>query len=200
MPEIPAEIPVSALILAGGSSSRMGQDKARLKIGDTSLLQQIISRMADRFEEIIISVPASAEFRIPGVRTVCDIFPGAGPLGGIHAGLKATGGAVFVTACDMPFFDTALAAHVLSRTDAFDAVVPKNGGFTEPLFGVYLQSALPKMEEYLRSDNRSVNRFLSLVNTHYVPESEVRRFADPARVFFNVNTPRDYLHLLTEYP
>ncbi|WP_319416618.1 molybdenum cofactor guanylyltransferase [Marispirochaeta aestuarii] len=195
---VPA-ISATAVVLAGGSSSRMGRNKARLRIGDKTLLEHITERMTGLFEEILVAAPAEGEHDIPGIRWVRDVYTAAGPLGGIHGGLTAAvTSRIFVSACDMPFFEAELAAFLLDGTDAYDAVVPCCQGFTEPLFAVYAKSALKKMEEYLRSGRRSVNRFLSRVNTLYVPEHEVRRRADPGRVFFNMNTPGDYLHLLSE--
>jgi len=176
----------------------MGRDKARLTFNTETFLQGLVRRMSPVFHEIIIVADRADRYHHPPAHCVSDIFPAMGPLAGIHAGLSAAQHeCAFVTACDMPFFDAGLAAFLLEQVGGHDAVVPCNGGFTEPLCAVYAKSALTKMEGYLRSGRGSVNKFLAQADTFYVPESEVRRRADPVRVFFNMNTPGDYLHLLS---
>ena len=190
----------SAVILAGGKSLRMGRDKARIKFGSETLLQHLVLRMAGLFEEIIIVAPDSGRNdRIPGTRRVTDIYTNAGPLGGIHSGIcAASNSRIFVTACDMPFFNAVLAQLLLRRAEGYDAAVPCNGDFIEPLFAAYTKTALPKMEDYLRTGHTSVNAFLSSADTCKIPESTVRRYADPGKVFFNMNTPGDYRRIRSQ--
>jgi molybdopterin-guanine dinucleotide biosynthesis protein A len=179
----------------------MGRDKARLTFNTETFLQGLVRRMSPVFRELIIVADRPERYNHPPAHCVSDIFPAMGPLAGIHAGLSAAQHeCAFVTACDMPFFDAGLAAFLLEQVEGHDAVVPCSGGFTEPLCAVYAKSAMTKMEGYLRSGRGSVNNFLDRVNTLYVPEQEIRRMANPDRVFFNMNTPGDYLRLLSEIP
>ena len=193
MLESPEKRPqISGIILAGGYSKRMGTDKAQLLIDSETFLQHLVHLMAEHFTEIII-VFGCAMLDHPPARSVRDIFPGMGPLGGIHAGLSAASyPTAFVTACDMPFFDPALTRFLTEKAFGYEAAVPQDGTYIEPLCSVYTTSLVPKIEAYLKAGNRKTTAFLRTMNTRYLPISEIRDFADSDKAFFNVNTPKEY--------
>jgi molybdopterin-guanine dinucleotide biosynthesis protein MobB len=125
-------------------------------------------------------------------RVVEDIVPGAGPLGGIHAGLAgAANDVVFVAACDLPYVDGELAALIAKKTKGFDAAVPCVGGRLQPLFAAYRKTCLGPINRYLETGGRRVVSFLGEVRVRYLTEPDLAARPQYRRVFVNVNTPRD---------
>jgi molybdopterin-guanine dinucleotide biosynthesis protein A len=205
-------IKATGIVLTGGQSRRFGSDKATLLWGGKTFVERRVDQYAPLFDEVLIVGSAPGRFSIPGVGEIEDIFSEAGPLGGIHAGLfHAAHERVFVTGCDMPFFDEALALRLLDLARESDAAVPgeRITGTKEmtlqPLFAVYCRSALPEIEKMLRQERRSIRGLYGRVRTKYLICGENERassgenvfsFTSPSRnPFFNVNFPEDYRRL-----
>ncbi len=181
----------AAIILAGGKSTRMGQNKALVRVKKHRMLEAIIRTLSGRFAEILVSANDNSYDDL-NLRTVTDIFPGSGPLGGIHAGLKASGYNVnFVVACDMPFTDPGMAAYMVRQAEGYDAVVPRIGEYYQPLFAVYTKNCLGAIETQLTNKMYKIISFYPLVKIRYMGLDEISKFGDPDRMFFNVNTPHD---------
>lgn len=185
-----------AAILAGGRSSRMGCCKARLVIGGETVLAHLAAQLSE-FDELLLSTndPALAE-GLP-VRAVKDIFPGAGPLGGLHACLSAAkSGALLVVACDLPNYSAAVGRLLLSRLpECGGAVVCRDGtGRTHPLCGVYRKRVLPALERQLEQREFRVKRFLMGLDCAYLDTGAFL----PDSVFFNMNTPEAYRRIAAE--
>ncbi len=184
-------VQATAIVLAGGKSTRMGRNKALVRIRESKMLEGIIRALADEFPEIIISANDNS-FDHLQIKTVPDIFPGCGPLGGIYAGLRASGHHVnFVVACDMPFLDVRLAAYLTELAAGYDAVVPRLGEYYQPLFAVYTKNCLKAVENHLKTGPHKVASFYPEVKTRFLSPEEIKKYGDPARIFFNVNTPGD---------
>jgi molybdopterin-guanine dinucleotide biosynthesis protein A len=135
----------SAIILAGGKNSRIGQNKAfiRLPNGQT-ILQNSINVLRKIFPEIIIVTNRKEAYREFDVLVVEDLIKECGPLGGIFTGLcHSESQRNFVTACDMPFIRPALIRSLLAESGTYDVVIPEVDGEAEPLFGVYSKSSIP---------------------------------------------------------
>ncbi len=181
----------AAIVLAGGKSARMGQNKALVTVNEHKMIEGVVRELEKIFPEIIISANGNTLADL-GVRAVPDIFSGHGPLGGIHAGLKASGHHVnFVVACDMPFLDVGLAAYMVHAAPGHDAVVPKLGEYYQPLFAVYTKGCIAAIESQLKRGHNRIVSFYSEVNIKFVGMDEIKRYGDPERIFFNVNTPGD---------
>lgn len=183
----------TAIILAGGKSSRMGTDKALIKVNDENMLEGAVRALAGGFGELIVSAN-NKSYDSLGIKTVSDVFPGRGPLSGIHAGMLASGNDVnFVVPCDMPFIDVKLALYMVELAAGFDVVVPKIGSYYEPLFAVYNKSCLPAVEAHLMAGRNKVTRLYtdSGLKVRCVSESEIEKFGHSESLFFNVNTPVD---------
>lgn len=187
----------TGIILAGGKSSRMGQDKSLLSFKNEPLIKHAVKELQAVVDELIIVSNHKAKYGFSGIKEISDIYPGRGPLGGIHSGLTAaTFEHVFVTACDLPFFNGRLARFLLDRRTGYDVVVPQIGNYLQPLFAVYSKRCLPHAESCLRNNIRKVVAFYPMVRVNYVGESLIREITEPERVFFNVNTPRDYEEII----
>ena len=118
--------------------------------------------------------------------------PGAGPLGGRHAGLgRGKRPYAFVAACDMPYLRAEPIAFLLGRLDDQDAVIPVWDGDIEPLHAIYATRLRGRIERALAAGTAGVRAFLPEVRVEYVPEVELRAVAGAEESFRNVNTPED---------
>ncbi|GGE17952.1 putative molybdenum cofactor guanylyltransferase [Marinithermofilum abyssi] len=180
------------ILLAGGASRRMGQDKALLSFCGETCIERILRRLPGAaYRCLVVRQPEEYE-RFPIPKAV-DRFPGKGPLAGIQAGLEVSPCAVnLVAACDMPFVSEDLAMHLLNQIKHWDAVVPHIRGRAHPLFAVYDQSCLPWVEEALRSGDLRAGSLLKRLRTRYVKENEIPPAVDVDQALFNMNHPADY--------
>lgn len=191
----------NAIILCGGRSSRMGFDKAFLKIGGRTLVERQLSALKGRFRKIILVTNSPGEYKSGArVKVVPDLVRGMGPLGGLYTGLKNSGARYnFVTACDMPFLSPDLAAYMAgSLKEGFQAVVPFYRGQYEPLCALYSRDCIDKMIEALAAGELKLARLLSEFKVRKVLKKELLRFGDPDVLFRNINTPQD-LRLLKSF-
>jgi len=186
----------SCIVLAGGKSLRLGYDKVLEIIGNTSLLERVISRVSLLSSEVII-VTANEQTNLelvdyPKLRILCDIYPGKVPIGGIYTGL-ATSTSLYnlVVASDMPFLNHNLLHYMIQLSANFDLVVPRVGNLVEPLHAVYTKRCLASIEQMIKQDKLSVNQLFQLVKTRYVETEEIERFDPKHLSFFNINTKAD---------
>lgn len=186
----------TGILLAGGRSSRMGRDKAALMVGGKPIVQRAADALRIVCTEVVVAsggrtldLPALAN-----LRHVPDPPGFAGPLAGLVAGMcAATSERVVVLACDMPFANPRVLAHLLGSLDGCDAAVPEFDGRPQPLQAAYSISCLAPAESLLRLGRNSMASLLDLVTTHFVSKSECARI-DPAGLSgFNVNQPDDLI-------
>lgn len=183
--------PLDGIVLAGGRSRRLGIDKARITFGRRPLLELVVERLAPICREVVVAgrePPRGRLARLP-CRFVPDLFPGGqGPLAGLHAGLRATrSDFALVVACDMPFLNSRLLAHMASLPRRYQALVPRAGGRWHPLHAVYARSCLPLVEEMLVLGFRSMEALLSRLEVLPLGEEELRRFDPEGLSLFNLN-------------
>ena len=182
-------------ILAGGASSRMGRDKARLQLDDETFL----TRIAHALETItqcvsVVSTRTDAtEFGLP---VVADIFRDCGALGGLHAALTVCRAPwAAVVSCDLPFASGELWRRLASfSSPEFDAVVPiQSDGRAQTLCALYARAAcLPLMEALLKSGELRPRVLLGQLRARRVEPAELVDLAQADLLFLNVNTPADY--------
>jgi len=185
-------LPFTALVLVGGKSLRMGRNKGYLELGGKRVIDWVLECFIGLAGEIIIvgSKEKGSNIDMPYVK---DEYPGAGPLAGIHAGLKkAKYGKVFVAAWDMPFITPELVRYLVDQLNDFDAVVPLFREKLQPLCAVYNKRCITYIEDSLKNGNNRVTSFLKSVRAKYIEEIEIKKIASPDVVFFNINTPGDY--------
>ncbi len=158
----------SAVILAGGKSSRMGQDKSLLPVNGAPLIRRIYEQLAHRFDEILISTNEPEKHTFLRARTVPDLVPGKGPLMGIASAVEAARHErVFVTACDIPVVDLDTVVRMLVLAEDFDCVIPMSSVGHEPLFAVYRKSTVPAMHEALEAGERRISAVFPRVRTRF---------------------------------
>jgi molybdenum cofactor guanylyltransferase len=190
----------SAIILAGGKSSRMGRAKALLQFDGEPLIAHLVRRLRDLFDEIVIVAAPGQELPPLGAILVRDEVAYQGPVGGISYGLRAASGeACFVTSCDVAFLNAPLISYLVSRISHHDVVVPYWEERFQPLHAVYRRSVLPLLEGQLeRGELRPVYLF-DKVRTLKIGADEIRRFDPGGLSFFNMNAPADYDAALTRW-
>ncbi|MBT9135306.1 MAG: putative molybdenum cofactor guanylyltransferase [Firmicutes bacterium] len=187
----------SAIILAGGKSSRMGFGKEHMEIAGTRLLCGLADQLRQVFPEVLVASSLLSSEDNCGCPVVPDTFPSLGPLGGLHAALKqAQSQFVYVLACDMPNINLPYVTYManLIRTAAVPpaAVVTSSADGIEPLNAFYSKALLAIIESNINAGRRSFVAVLADSNALVVEESIARQFSPDWQMFFNINTPTDY--------
>jgi molybdopterin-guanine dinucleotide biosynthesis protein A len=183
---------VSVIVLAGGQSSRLGMDKSFVHVNGQSLIEHIVAKLTRLSDDVIIAANSPEKYNRLKVRLVGDIYPGKGALGGLYSGLRAATNAYsLVVACDMPFLDLNLLRYMILLACEHDVVIPRIGGFPEPLHAIYSKSCLKPIDRLLARGGLKIIDFFSEVRVRYVEEVEVDIFDPQHLSFFNVNTPND---------
>ncbi len=184
----------TGIILSGGLSSRMQQNKAFLEVGNQQIIKRIQKELQAVCTDLLIVTNSPEEYLGLGIPTVVDIIPRKGPLSGVHAGLVNSKHYYnLVTACDMPFVSKRLAEYLLERVPGYDAAVARIGGRPQPLFAVYSKACIEPIEQFLHSNRRSITAFVEeQKNLLWIEEAWVEALGDPNTLFLNVNTPQDW--------
>lgn len=181
----------TGIILAGGKSSRMGRDKALILLKNRTFLEHSITKMKELFQEVLVVSDKSNKYQVSNIKQVVDIYPGCGPLGGIHAGLYTSEFEwVMVTACDMPCWDRKIIDELMKLRPGYDAVVPEVKNKPEPLFSLYNKSCLPVIEQLLKQKSLKVTDLFSKIHTKKVDIQNLGKNIFPEE-FININTPED---------
>jgi len=186
---------ISAVVLAGGRSRRLGTDKALLELDGQGLLSRAVRKLATLSDDLVVvtNMPEAYEHLALGVRFVPDERPGQGALMGIYSGLRASAHEhAVVVACDMPFFSVPLLRHMRQESAGCDVVIPRLGELLEPLHAIYGKRCLPFMADALDRGRRRIVTFFDSVRVCYVRESTIDRFDPLHASFLNVNTAADW--------
>ena len=189
---------ITAVILAGGRSRRLGRDKAIEPFCGEPLIRRVIRRASEAVSASQVIVVVADPERAAALPlddehlTAVDVFPDCGSLGGIYTGLNASATDwSLVAACDMPFLSAPLLAHMAGLRDGVDAVVPMVDGRPEPTHALYARRCLPAIEKRLRAGQLKISGFFDDVSVRYVPENDVKLFDPDLLSFFNINRPED---------
>ena len=184
--------PVSAIVLAGGQSRRMGRDKALIEFQGRPIIAHVVDTLRALSDDIVVVSNRPELYGPFGARVVPDYEPPCGPLGGIAAGLQAVQHPLaVVVACDMPFLNVALLSWLTNLADEHDAVVPQTGDEFEPLHAVYRRECYSPIVRRLERGERRVISFFADVRLRPVPEPEWRVLDPAGRSLVNLNTPGD---------
>jgi molybdopterin-guanine dinucleotide biosynthesis protein A len=183
-------------IQAGGSSTRMGQDKALMPFLEQPLIQRVVARLAPVGDEVVITANQPENYRFLNLPVYPDVIPGVGALGGLYTALKvASHPLAAVVACDLPFANPDLLAAcrdiLLERGCA--AVIPSTERGLEPLHAVYrVAGCLPSVEAALEAGKRRMIAWYKAAEVRVLSPEETARY-DPERItFWNVNTPEEF--------
>ena len=188
--------PISAVVLAGGRSRRLGRDKAIEPVGGVPLVRRVIGAVGAVASEVLVVVAEpeqAAGMPLPrSARVVRDLYPDSGSLGGIYTGLSAAGGPwALVVACDMPFLSPDLLSAMARERDGCDAVVPLIEDRPEPTHALYSRRCLAPMRGNLDAGVLKIAAFYDSVRVKYLPQRAAEDVDPGLWSFFNVNTARD---------
>jgi len=179
-------------VLAGGRSSRMGADKAFLKLDGRTLLESALSVVRSVTGEAAI-VGDRDKYAAHG-KVIDDIYPRAGPLAGIHAALVGTSAELnLILAVDLPFVSAELLTFLLDCAENTEAVVtlPRSGGRLQPLCAVYRRGFAAFANEALKEGKNKIDPLFSRAPTRIISETELRTAGFAEKLFSNLNTPED---------
>jgi molybdopterin-guanine dinucleotide biosynthesis protein A len=183
---------VAAFILAGGKSTRMGSDKAFVMLDGRTLLARALELARAVTENV--HIVGSAEKFAAFAPVVEDVFRECGPLGGIHAALRASGAELnLMLAVDVPFVTPALLRYLVERARGSIAIatVPRAGGGWQPLCAVYGREFGEGAEKALRAGRYKIGALFADVNVQAIEEEELARAGFAAGMFRNLNTKDD---------
>jgi len=189
---------IKAIILAGGKSSRIGQnkDKAQIKLLNKSLIEWIISKLIsmDSLSKKDIIIVGPKEKYPQYEQVVEDIFPEKGPLGGIFSGLSVSSSQYnLVLGCDMPLLNVEFLQYMREKIDSNDIIIPRyNGTYIEPLCAIYSKKCLKVMEKNIKANILSVRKIFSHLMVKFINDNEIQRFDPEYCSFFNVNFKSDF--------
>lgn len=175
----------TGIILAGGKSSRMGQDKALIALNGKPMIAHVFAALSQECDQIIVASnnPTHAKF---GTACVKDVFENSGPLGGIHAGLLAAkNDCALVLSCDTPFITNVLLQR-LWKCYKGNVVVARCNGKKHPLVGVYPKSIVPELESALTAGQFRATDFLKQVDAQWIDFGH-----ESMGAFENINTIKE---------
>lgn len=162
----------TAIVLAGGTSKRMGIDKSMLPVKGRPIIENICEQLRSGFEKLLISTNERNKFSFLGFEVVSDRVSGKGPLMGIASTLVASDNELnFVVACDIPHIRMTFIRRMLSQAaqGGADIVVPMTrDGQCEPLYAVYRKSVVRIMNEALSKDHRKLTDIFARCEVEFV--------------------------------
>jgi len=180
----------------------MGRDKAALPVGPERLLQRVVRRVRPYAAEVRVVARSGDEYPWADAPVMADLYPDRGPLGGIATALRyARTPFLAAVACDMPFVSGPLLEHLTAHLAAHpddDIALPRDEHDIQPLHAVYrVKRARPAFAAALAQPRASIRAAFRGLRVRLFPANALAAF-DPARAFWNVNTPDDYHALLAE--
>jgi molybdopterin-guanine dinucleotide biosynthesis protein A len=209
---------MNAIVLAGGKATRFGSDKLKAVLRGQKIIDLVLDKLMGVFRQIIVVTNKDGEYSGLGVRVVEDVFQGIGPLGGLHAGLRASDTPQnFVVAGDMPCLNPDFIKYMVKEgeeaVEDWDILLPKVGARVEPLHGIYHKACVDVIEGMIHSSTLchtgmgkettrvakdrtlSVQRLLGMMRVRYIEERVIRQFDPSLGMFLNVNTQEDIMEI-----
>jgi len=186
---------LTAIILAGGKSSRMGPDKNKsmLRLNGKYLIDIVISKLKCVVGDNIIIVGPPERY-LSYKQVVPDLFSQKGPLVGIYSGLKASSSQYnLVVGCDMPFLEVKLLKYMTKNINSNDIVIPHySDGYIEPLCAIYSKRCLETIERNLAEHIFSVRAIFPHLKVKFIEDEEIKKYDPKFYSFFNVNFKHDF--------
>jgi molybdenum cofactor guanylyltransferase len=185
---------VTGVLLAGGKSRRMGQDKRFLSVGEATLYARSLAVLRAVFERVVVVVAQDSPLVASDGPVLRDLIPHCGSLGGLYTGLKqAETQWVFAVACDMPFLDPDTIRHFIGLKSEGDVIMAKLQNGFHPMHALYHRNCLPIMESLIHAQDLKIHRLADhpALRVRVVMPEELRQLDPQGRSFYNVNTPAD---------
>ena len=197
---------ITGIILSGGKSKRMGVNKSLLKIESKTIIEVVQEKISKLFKELLVVTNEPELYQFLNLKIYEDIFPGKGPLAGIHSGLvHSKTQQNFILSCDMPLITTDMINTIINYKKDSPITVAKADGYIQQLCGVYNKYCLPVaeklLEESLNDENRNTQqekrgcKVLQLIKEMdaEILDAEALPFYNKD-LFFNMNTKDDFIY------
>ncbi|CUS39858.1 molybdenum cofactor guanylyltransferase [Candidatus Nitrospira nitrificans] len=185
---------VTGVLLAGGKSKRMGEDKRFVLVGQQTLFDRSCAVLRELFSQVCVVIAQDSPSLQADVSVVRDLIPDYGSLGGLYTGLRlAKTQHIFLAACDMPFLNSDVIRHMVQLKDPADIVISRWATRLQPTHAVYSRNCLPVIEEMMTLHNRKIHSMVEhpALRVWLVPEAEIRQIDQDGHSLFNINTPPD---------
>jgi len=184
---------VAAVVLAGGASKRMGRDKLALRLDGHTMLESVLTRFGEEFENVYMSVADAEKYPDVKASRIVDILAGAGPMSGLHAALTSLpDDGVFLVAADLPYACPQTARRLIDLSGDCDiGIIRLPDGKFEPLFGFYRKAVLPLCTELIKSGNYRMSELFSKARIRFIDPVELGGLWDE-KLITNINYPEDY--------
>lgn len=183
----------TAIILAGGKSSRMGFDKINIPFNEGRLIDYQVQLLKPLFQEIIIVSNTLSHYEDEHVKVVSDVYQNKGPLAGLHVGLKnASSDYAYVIACDMPTIYSEFIKKLdqLLQVGQVDGLVAKVNGYVEPFQAIYHKGLVTQIENWFKTDEKiGLKDLIEHNNFQYLDPFILNLF--DVNMFHNWNSPED---------
>ncbi len=196
---------ITCIILSGGKSTRMGENKSFLKFGNETIIERLVNLAKSIFHEVTIITNEPEIYHFLGLPVFTDIYKNVGPLAGIHSGLiHSKTASNFIISCDIPLINTGTIQFIVDYPSERLIKVPFADGFLQQLCGMYSRACLPIIENLISNsideetrDNNQTKRKCKvhqLVNsadsTIISIETEFSEYIPDT--FLNMNKPEEY--------
>ncbi len=178
--------------MAGGKSSRMGNDKSFVLFDGRPMIEAIRERVTGLGDELLLVTNKPKAYAHLGLPMVADVYPDHGSLGGIFTAIThASHPYTLIVACDMPWLNRPLLEYMLALRQTADVIIPRWQKYPEPLHAIYSKACLPSIEAKLQEKQLKITGFFSKVTVHFVEREVIERFDEDGRSFANINTPEE---------
>jgi molybdopterin-guanine dinucleotide biosynthesis protein A len=192
---------ITGIILSGGLSSRMGTDKALLRIGDRTIIERTRELMSNVFENILLSTNDFESYQFLGLPMILDFYKGHGPLSGIHAALVASKtDRNFILSCDLPMMSEEMIRHIIENKTVQPISIPSANERMQHLCGIYRKSLVPVIANilsdsiHLKKENgksaASVKQLIEKAGVEIIETKDLSFLNED--VFFNMNSKDDF--------
>lgn len=184
----------SAVILAGGESTRMGFDKQLLQVNERYIINHLVNQLKNEFSDVIIVTNTPEYYKNSSCKIVSDQIKNRGALCGIHSGLiNASSSYVYFIACDMPIINLDYVGYMKRKLEKreVDACITQYREWIEPFNAFYSIRLINTIESYLLSDNKSIFELVRYLDCIYIKEKEARLFSPHWEMFINLNNKDD---------
>ncbi|MDF0652991.1 MAG: molybdenum cofactor guanylyltransferase [Nitrospira sp.] len=185
---------VTGVLLAGGKSRRMGEDKRFLHVGQKTLFERSCAVLSELFEQVCVVIAQDSPSLQAAVPVVRDLIPDGGSLGGLYTGLRwAKTQHIFLAACDMPFLNPDVIRYMVCPKDQADIVIGQWASRLHPTHAVYGRNCLPVLEEMMSLHDRKIQNMIDhpALRVRVIAEMEIRQIDHDGCSMFNINTPAD---------
>ena len=187
---------ITGIILSGGKSIRMGQNKAFIQIDGVPIIKRIHDLFSELFQETIIVANQKGLFSQFDSRIYSDLIPDIGALGGLYTGIfYSSFHYSFCAACDMPFIKRSLVEYLIKSIQDEDVIIPRTKDGLQPLHAIYSKDCLDPIRKIVAEGKCKIIDIYDMVKVKIVEEVDFVSLDPRRESFINVNTPGELLLL-----